>query len=66
MDQALKIAIILGIMIVSLSIGYYLVLKPSEPKKTEFEACYNQCMNSAEDYTKGDCVYICGDRRDGS
>jgi uncharacterized protein YpmB len=70
MDKALKISIIIGITILSLSIGYYLVLKPSQQpvqsQKTEFEACYQQCSSDfkngmfANGASKSVCISICG------
>lgn len=59
MDKTLRNVVMFGILVVSLSIGYYLVLKPSTTSKTEFEACYNQCLINGGTADKA-CVILCG------
>ena len=55
MGKTLRNIIIAGIIITVLSIGYYFVLKP----KTEFEACYNQCINLKLSSDPKNCFYLC-------
>lgn len=59
MDKVLRNAIVLGILVTSLSIGYYLVMKPNTVQKTEFEACYEKCTEVQSDRNVS-CVNICG------
>lgn len=57
MDKTLRNVIIAGIIIVALSVGYYLVLKP----KTEFEACYGRCTNlNTLNSDQKFCLSFCG------
>lgn len=61
MDKVLRNAIVLGILVTSLSIGYYLVMKPNTVQKTEFDACYEKCIEFSSSGTKNySCVTICG------
>lgn len=60
MDKTLKNVIIAGIIIISLSIGYF-ILKSIPSKKTEFSACYEKCIEVGQTENKDrTCVNICG------
>lgn len=59
MDRKLRNTIIFGIIIVSLSIFIYLVIRPNQ--KTEFDACYDKCTNNGSAQDKhGTCMILCG------
>lgn len=61
MDKKLRNVLIFGIIIISLSVSYYLVLKPVPSQKTEFDACYDKCLETRTDQDKNEtCVHICG------
>lgn len=58
MDKLLKSTLIFGILIVSISIGYYLIFKPTpitqlqiQNQKTEFDACYDKCTSLGQGQT---------------
>ncbi len=65
MDKKLRNTLIFGILIISISISYYLVFKPTpttqlqiQNQKTEFDACFDKCTGNGRDGFV--CVNICG------
>jgi hypothetical protein len=58
MDRKLRNTIIFGIMIISLSIAYFLVLKPIKTQRTEFDACYEKCVQVSNNEKA--CIATCG------
>lgn len=58
MDKILRNVIIAGIIIMSFSIAYFLVLKPTKNQKTEFDACYDKCVQVGNNERV--CVSTCG------
>jgi hypothetical protein len=59
MDKMLRNALVLGVLVTSFSIGYYLVIKPNTVQKTEFDACYEKCLESNSSQARS-CVITCG------
>ena len=58
MDKSLRNAIIAGIVIVVIAISYYLISKSNQ--KTEFDACYEQCVKDSIKSKSQYCVPLCG------
>jgi hypothetical protein len=63
MDKTLRNAIIAGILIVSISIAYFLIFKPEPKQQTEFDACYEKCTSLG--VNQDDCLKrYCGNFAD--
>ena len=56
-------AIILGLIILSIMLGYYFIESRKVPK-TEFETCYEKCITPIIGNSPEDCERFCGGRHE--
>ena len=63
LDKAVKMSIILGVLIIALSVAYYLILKPVPVQKTNFESCYVQCQKDMPNAKVGGCNILCSQQK---
>lgn len=53
-------AILLIIIIIGLSLGYYYFVKLPKAEKTEYEVCYEKCVTPVIGSSQEDCESFCG------